>query len=86
MGTVTRAQIPTEYKNAIFDLKEGQISEIEPAANGWHIFKVTKKEALPLNRARGILVSERLANIVEPFRSSIKAELNQEYFQKNDSH
>jgi len=83
MGTVTRAQIPAEYKEVIFGLKVGQVSEVEPSANGWHIFKVTRKETLPLDRARGIVVLERMANIVDPFRNSIKPDLNQEYFQDN---
>jgi PPIC-type PPIASE domain len=86
MGTVTRAQIPLEYKEVIFGLKEGQVSEVEPAANGWHIFKIAKKETLPLDHSRGIVVAERMANIIEPFRSTIKADLNRDYFQDNNSH
>jgi parvulin-like peptidyl-prolyl isomerase len=86
LGTVTRAQIPPEYKNAIFDLKEGQISEVEPATNGWHIFRISKKQTLPPERARGIVVAERMSDIVDPFRTSIKADLNPEYFQKSDAH
>jgi hypothetical protein len=86
LGTVSRAQIPLEYKEVIFGLKEGQVSEVEPAENAWHIFKVTKTQTLPLERARGIVQAERMADIVEPFRSSIKPDLNKEYFQNDTSH
>jgi hypothetical protein len=81
MGIVTRVQIPLEYKKAIFDLKEGQVSEVEPAEDGWHIFKVLKKETLSPDHARGTVVSQRMADIVEPFRRTVKAHLNPEYFQ-----
>jgi hypothetical protein len=84
MGLVARAQIPLEYQDAIFGLKEEQVSEVEPAENGWHIFKVTKKQTLPPDHAKGIVVSERMQHTVEPFLNSIKADLNWEYFQKNN--
>jgi parvulin-like peptidyl-prolyl isomerase len=86
MGLVARAQIPLEYQQAIFGLKDGQVSEVEPAENGWHIFTVMKKQTLPLDHAKGIVVSERLQNIVEPFLSTIKTNLNEEYFQKSNPH
>jgi len=83
MGTLNRAIIPPEYKDVIFGLKVGEVSPVEPSTNGWHIFRVTYKEVVPLERARPIIVSERMADIVEPFRTSIKVQTNDQYFEKS---
>lgn len=83
MGMLSRAIVPAEYKDVIFSLKVNQVSPVEPSTNGWHIFKVTHKEIVPLDHARSIIVSERLADIVDPFRASIKVQTNDDYFQKS---
>lgn len=80
LGKMTPDQVPAEYQKAIFDSPVGQISELEPASNGWHIFKVVSKDTVPLSEAKPIVQKLRMKESQEALKTSIKVQLNSEYF------
>jgi len=80
MGKMTPDQVPAEYQKAIFDLPIGKVSELEPAENGWHIFKVVSKETVPLSEAKPIVQRLRMRDATEALKASIKVQLSDDYF------
>ncbi|VAX17225.1 Foldase protein PrsA precursor [hydrothermal vent metagenome] len=46
LGYFSRGQMPPEFEEAVFNLKEGEISEVIKSIYGFHIFKVIKKKKL----------------------------------------
>ncbi len=44
LGFYSRGQLPPEFENAVFNLKEGDISDVVRSIYGLHIFKIVKKE------------------------------------------
>lgn len=44
LGFYSKGQLPPEFENAVFNLKEGDISDVVRSIYGLHIFKVVKKE------------------------------------------
>jgi len=44
LGFFGRGQMPPEFEEAVFDLKEGEISNVIESIYGFHLFKVVKKE------------------------------------------
>jgi parvulin-like peptidyl-prolyl isomerase len=44
LGFYSRGQLPPEFETAVFNLKEGDISDVVRSIYGLHIFKVVKKE------------------------------------------
>ncbi len=46
LGYFSRGQMPPEFEEAVFNLKENEISEVIKSIYGFHIFKVIKKKKL----------------------------------------
>jgi parvulin-like peptidyl-prolyl isomerase len=44
LGFYSKGQLPPEFENAVFNLKEGAISDVVRSIYGLHLFKVVKKE------------------------------------------
>jgi hypothetical protein len=80
LGMTSRAEMPREYTQAVFDLKPGQVSELVPAPLGWHIVKVRSRHTIPLNEAKRLLQRLRLQEAQDSAKSSIKTDFNNAYF------
>jgi len=45
LGFFSRGQMPMEFEEVVFNLKEGEVSEVVESIHGYHIFKLVKREA-----------------------------------------
>jgi hypothetical protein len=84
LGQLTADQIPAEFEKAVFDLPVGKISDLVPASNGWHIFKVLSKDTVPLSEAKPIVQKLRMRESMDALKTAIKVQLNPEYFTAKD--
>jgi parvulin-like peptidyl-prolyl isomerase len=80
VGKVTRAEAPERYQKAIFELPIGKVSELVPAPDGWHIFKVVSKQTIPMSEARGLIEKLWVKDSTEALKDSGKPEFNSAYF------
>jgi hypothetical protein len=80
MGKLTRNTVPLEYREMIFALKIGQISELTPESNGWSIFKLVSKRTIPLSEAKQQVQQLKADAAVDVIKSSTKVKLNETYF------
>jgi parvulin-like peptidyl-prolyl isomerase len=69
LGFFSRGQLPPEFESAVFNLKEGETSDVVRSTYGLHIFKVIKKE-----KAREMSFAEAKDKIVEILRTTKRDE------------
>jgi parvulin-like peptidyl-prolyl cis-trans isomerase-like protein len=83
MGTQRRESLPPG-QSKIFDLPPGQVSEVMDLPGGLYIFKLESTKKLTLAEAtpeiNGVLEQQRMKDAVDKLTSSVKSELNQDYF------
>jgi len=80
LGPTNRVEMPMEYAQVVFKLKVGQISELIPALEGWHIVKVLSERSIPLSEAKDLLAQIRLKDSHELLRRTLKSKFNDAYF------
>jgi hypothetical protein len=80
LGMTNRAEMPQEYTKKVFDMKPGQVSELVPAPQGWHIVKVRSRQTIPQSEAKQLLQRLRLQESQDLLKTSIKADFNDAYF------
>jgi len=80
LGKLTRNAIPQEYRDMIFALNIGQISELTTESNGWSIFKVVSKRTMPLSEAKPQVQQLKADAAVAAIKDSMKLSLNDAYF------
>ena len=80
---VRRTGLPPAHA-AIFDLKEGDVSQLLSDSGGHYVYKVNKKEQLPLDQVKdeihGALQNQRMRDAMDKYQNSFKAETNEAYF------
>lgn len=83
LPAVRRTGLPPTQA-AVFDLKEGEVSQVISDSAGHYIFKVKNKSTIPLEQANneihGKLQSERMRKMMEDLNNSFKVETNEAYF------
>jgi hypothetical protein len=83
LGKVRRTSLPPEQV-AIFDLKQGETSQLIAAPNGYLVYKVGEKDTLPLDHVRqeiaAALESQRMQDAMQTIQQSATPELNPKYF------
>ena len=80
LGKLTRNTIPDQYRDLLFSLKVGQVSEMVPESNGWSIFKVISKTTIPLSEAKPQVQQLKGDAAVAALKDTTKLDLNQTYF------
>jgi hypothetical protein len=80
MGKLTRNAVPQDYREMIFALNIGQISELTVESNGWSIFKVVSKRTMPLSEAKPQVQQLKADAAVSAIKDSMKLSLNDAYF------
>jgi len=80
VGKMTRDQVPEQYLKVLFELQPGQVSQVVPGPQGWHIFKVVSKQMLSLKDARPIVERLQLKEWKDSLKGSIKAQFSDVYF------
>lgn len=83
LPTVRRTGLPPGH-TAVFDLKAGEVSQLINDSGGHYIYKVNKKETLPLEKVKdeihSTLQNQRMRDAMEKYQNSFKAETNEAYF------
>lgn len=84
LPTIRRTGLPPAHA-AVFDLKVGEVSQVINDAGGHYIYKVNKKEELPLdpkveNEIHSKLQNERTRKMMDAVNNSFKVETNEAYF------
>jgi len=73
----------------VFDLKQGEVSQVIPNMTGFLIYKLGPEHTLPLDQIRKEITenlkSQRLKDSIQALRQSAKAELNESYFTLPDN-
>jgi hypothetical protein len=76
----TRSGVERQYQDVVFHLKVGEISDVVPATEGWHIFKLVSKSQVPMSEAKNLLVSIRVHAAIDAAKAGIKTDFNDAYF------
>jgi len=84
MGEVTRSEVG-QFQEQIFSLPPGQVSEITPGAEAWHITKVVSKRMMPREEAKRWVSARRMKEASESLSNSAKPHFNDAYFQSPDA-
>jgi parvulin-like peptidyl-prolyl isomerase len=69
LGFYSKGQLPPEFEGAVFNLKEGAISDVVRSIYGSHIFKVVKKE-----KARNMSFAEAREKILDILKTNKRDE------------
>jgi hypothetical protein len=81
--TVRRTALPQAH-TSVFDLKPGEISPIITDGGGHYIYRVNKKDQIPLDAAKpeihNTLQSQKLKESMDKLNASFKSVLNDSYF------
>jgi hypothetical protein len=80
---VRRSSLPAS-QSAVFDLKEGDVSQVISDNGGHYIFKVISETALPLDQVKdeidNTLRTERFRSMMDKYQNSYHVETNEAYF------
>jgi len=80
---VRRTGLPPN-QSAVFDLAPGAVSEVLPESTGFFIYKLVKKETLPLIQVQGeirsTLQGQKMRESVQALQQSINPILDENYF------
>jgi hypothetical protein len=83
LPTVRRTGLPPGH-TAVFELKEGEVSQLINDSGGHYVYKVNKKETLPLEKVKeeihSTMQNQRMRDAMEKYQNSFKAETNEAYF------
>lgn len=83
MGEVTRAEVG-QFQELIFTLPPGQVSEIMPGPEAWHIVKVVSKRMMPREEAKKRISARRMKEAIDSLNKSAKPQFNDAYFRDPD--
>ena len=80
---IRRTGLPPGH-SAVFDLKEGELSQVINDSGGHYIYKINKKEELALEQVKdeihSALQNQRMRDAMDKYQNSFKAETNEAYF------
>lgn len=84
LGSRRRSELVPEEATELFSLKEGEVSQVEKEAQSYVIYKVLRREVMPLTDvkaevARG-LYKERFKAAMKSALDAVPAEFNEQYF------
>ena len=83
LPNVRRTGLPPAH-SAIFDLKQGDVSQVISDAGGHYIYKMNSKTAMPLDQAKnelhGKMQNDRMREKMDSLNNSFKVETNEAYF------
>lgn len=84
LGAKRRAEVPPVSRKDILVLKAGEVTKVEYEPAGFVIYKVRRKDTLPLAQARNEIIRELHQKNVQArmkeVLASVRAELNEEFF------
>ena len=80
---IRRTALPPAHA-AVFDLKQGQVSQVINDSGGHYVYKVVGREELPLDQVSGeirsTLQNQRTRDAMDKYQNSFQVETNQAYF------
>ena len=83
LPNVRRTGLPPAH-TAIFDLKQGEVSQVISDAGGHYIYKMNSKTEMPLDQAKneihGKMQNDRMREKMDSLNNSFKVETNEAYF------
>ena len=83
LPNVRRTGLPPGH-SAVFDLKQGEVSQVINDSGGHYIYKINSKQELPLeqvkNEIHSTLQNQRTRDMMDKVNSSFKVETNEAYF------
>jgi len=83
LPSVRRTGLPPGHA-AVFDLKQGAVSQVINDSGGHYIYKINSKQELPLeqvkNEIHSTLQNQRTREMMDKVNSSFKVETNEAYF------
>ena len=83
LPSVRRNGLPPQHA-AVFDLKQGEVSQVINDSGGHYIYKVNSKQDLPFDQVKSEIHStvqnQRMREMMEKVSTSFKVETNEAYF------
>ena len=79
MGANTRAELG-QFGNDIFALQPGQISQVLPGGEAWHIFKLVSKEMMSPEDAKKRIADKFMKETLESVNGAVNPTFNDSYF------
>jgi len=79
MGANTRAELG-QFGNDIFALQPGQISQVLPGGEAWHIFKLVSKEMMSPEDAKKRIAAKFMKETMESVNGAVNPTFNDSYF------
>src|SRR5205807_5625870 len=80
---VRRTGLPPGH-SGVFDLKEGEVSQVISDSGGHYVYKVKSRAQIPLEQVKDeihtALQNQRMKDAMEKYQSSFKVETNEAYF------
>jgi hypothetical protein len=83
MGQVTRAEVG-QFQELVFALPPGQVSEIMPVPEAWHIVEVVSRRMMPREEAKKRISARRMKEAVDSLNNSAQPQFNDAYFRNPD--
>ena len=83
LPNVRRTGLPQGHA-AVFDLKQGEVSQVISDSGGHYVYKVNSKSMVPLDQAKneihGKMQNDRMREKMEKLNNSFKVDTNEAYF------
>jgi foldase protein PrsA len=83
-GAHRRGTLPATQEQKVFDLKDGEISEVFSDPSGYVVYRVDQRRQLPFEQVKDDvkqrIVRQKLIDLGEQITSASKAEYNDAYF------
>lgn len=84
LGPRRRGQLPASQEKAVFELEPGKVSQLLDEPAGYFIYKVEKKEVLPLSQVKAQIArqleEQKMRDAIQRTIDSVKATYNDDYF------
>jgi len=79
MGANTRAELG-QFGNDIFALQPGQVSQVLPGTEAWHIFKLVSKETMSPEDGKKRIAAKFMKETMESVNRAVTPQFNDAYF------
>jgi hypothetical protein len=80
LGVRVPDQVPAEYRKLVFDLQQGQVSQVAEDSHEYLIFKCAKRDVVPVAERKKLVGWLRVREAKQALQDAVKTQFNDQYF------